>query len=112
MEKETDLFGLCPYYTSQRVLAGKWALIILHHLEEGTLRFKELERRLAPITQATLTKQLRNLEAYGLVKRKVYQQIPPKVEYSLSDLGNEFRPVLSTLKEWGEKYNGYLETQK
>ena len=107
--EKKDLFGICPYFTSQKVLSGKWALLILHHLDEQTLRFKELERELAPITQATLTKQLRNLEEHGLITRTVYNTIPPKVEYSLSELGRQFRPVLDSLEKWGDLYIAYME---
>lgn len=105
---EQDLFNICPYFTSQKILSGKWALLILHHLDESPLRFKELERKLNPITQATLTKQLRSLEEYGLITRTVYNQIPPKVEYSLSELGILFRPVLSSLEKWGNDYISYM----
>lgn len=104
MYNTEDLFGKCPYATSQKILTGKWALLILHHLlDEEVLRFKELERRLAPITQTTLTKQLRTLESYGIVERKVYCTIPPKVEYSLSPLGKEITPVINELGIWGNK---------
>lgn len=109
---EKDLFGICPYFTSQKVLSGKWALLILHFLDEGTLRFKELERKLSPITQATLTKQLRTLEENGLLVRTAYNTIPPKVEYSLSELGLQFKPVLNSLETWGTIYNTYLQNQQ
>ena len=82
-----DLVGRCPFATSQKVLAGKWALLILHELAEGPVRFRELERRLNPITQATLTRALRQMEHDGLISRKVYATVPPKVEYSLSEVG-------------------------
>lgn len=108
----TDLFGVCPYFTTQKILAGKWAILILHHLDGQTLRFKELERRLSPITQATLTKQLRSLEENNLINRKVYNQVPPKVEYSLSELGESFKPVLDNIEIWGEKYIETLDTKK
>jgi DNA-binding HxlR family transcriptional regulator len=107
--EKKDLFGICPYFTSQKVLSGKWALLILHYLSERTLRFKELERELAPITQATLTKQLRNLEEHGLITRTVYNTIPPKVEYSLSELGRQFKPVLDSLEKWGDSYIAHME---
>ena len=99
--EKKDLFGICPYFTSQKVLSGKWALLILHHLDEQTLRFKELERKLAPITQATLTKQLRNLEEHGLITRTVYNTIPPKVEYSLTELGKSLSPIMEEMNRWG-----------
>jgi DNA-binding HxlR family transcriptional regulator len=104
MLTQEELFGKCPYATSQKILSGKWALIILHHLSENTLRFSELQKLLPDITQATLTKQLRTLEEYGVITRTVYPQIPPKVEYSLSEIGKDFSEVLSSLKSWSDKY--------
>ena len=104
MLTQEELFGKCPYATSQKILSGKWALIVLHHLSENTLRFNELQKLLPDITQATLTKQLRTLEEYGVITRTVYPQIPPKVEYALSDIGKDFSEVLSSLKIWSDKY--------
>lgn len=104
MLTQEELFGKCPYATAQKVLSGKWALVILHHLNENKLRFNELQKLLPDITQATLTKQLRTLEEYGMIIRTVYPQIPPKVEYELSDMGKDFSQVLNSLKLWGEKY--------
>lgn len=104
MITQEELFGKCPFATSQKILSGKWALILLHFLSEGTLRFNEIQRRLPEITQSTLTKQLRSLEDYGMIIRKVYPQIPPKVEYSLSPMGEEFITVLGSLKTWGDRY--------
>lgn len=105
MITQEELFGKCPYATSQKILSGKWALIILHHLSENKLRFGELHKQLPELTQATLTKQLRTLEEYGMVTRTVYAQVPPKVEYELSGIGIEFKEVLDSLKVWGDKYN-------
>ncbi|MDP4161305.1 MAG: helix-turn-helix domain-containing protein, partial [Bacillota bacterium] len=93
MESENDLFGKCPYTTVQKVLSGKWSILILYHLEIKTLRFGELQRKLPELTQSTLTKQLRALEEYGLIERTIYPQVPPKVEYSLSDIGIKFKKV-------------------
>ena len=105
MITQEELFGKCPYATSQKILSGKWALIILHQLSENKLRFGELHKQLPELTQATLTKQLRSLEEYGMITRTVYAQVPPKVEYELSGIGNEFKDVLDSLKTWGDKYN-------
>lgn len=105
MITQEELFGKCPYATSQKILSGKWALIILHQLSENKLRFGELHKQLPELTQATLTKQLRTLEEYGMITRTVYAQVPPKVEYELSGIGNEFKDVLDSLKTWGDKYN-------
>ncbi|WP_027624624.1 winged helix-turn-helix transcriptional regulator [Clostridium lundense] len=111
MEKGENLFGKCPITTAQKVIGGKWTLIILYYLSMETLRFGELQHKIPMLTQATLTKQLRNLEKYGLVIRKVYPEVPPKVEYSLSDIGRKFMPVLDTLAVWGEEYKNYLNTE-
>jgi Predicted transcriptional regulators len=105
--KEDD-FGKCPYVTVQKLLSGKWTLIVLFLLSQKTMRFSELQRELPKLTQATLTKQLRMLEAHGLIIRTVYNQIPPKVEYSLSDMGEKFRPVITALKDWGDEYIKFL----
>jgi len=105
---DKDLFGVCPFSTAQRILSGKWTLMILYLLSRKVMRFNELQRVLVNITQATLTKQLRTMEHDGLIIRTVYNQIPPKVEYSLSELGEKFIPVLDTLEVWGFQYIEYL----
>ena len=112
MEDKHDLFGKCPFITAQKIIAGKWAVIILHNLSLGTLRFGELQRLLPDLTQSTLTKQLRSLEGYGLVKRYVFPQVPPKVEYSLTDIGKEFKIVLESISVWGEKYIEHMKTSE
>jgi DNA-binding HxlR family transcriptional regulator len=104
MEQLVDLFGKCPYVTVQKVFSGKWSILIIHYLMEQTLRFGELQRKLGEISQGTLTKQLRFLEKYGMVERHVYQEIPPKVEYSLSPMGKEFIPVLEQFEVFGNKF--------
>lgn len=109
MQKE--LFGVCPYVTAQKILTGKWTLLILHHLSVKTMRFNELQRELANLTQTTLTKQLRMMEENGLIDRTVYNQIPPKVEYSLSELGSHFMPVLDSLEVWGNQYIRFMENK-
>ncbi len=105
--KEDD-FGICPYITAQKLLSGKWTLIVLFLLSNKTMRFSELQRELPKLTQATLTKQLRVLEKDGLIIRTVYNQIPPKVEYSLSDMGERFKPVMKALEAWGNEYIEFL----
>jgi DNA-binding HxlR family transcriptional regulator len=104
-----DLFGRCPYVTAQKLLTGKWTLLIMYHLSVKTMRFNELQRVLPDLTQATLTKQLRMMESNGLIVRTVYNQIPPRVEYSLSELGVHFTPVLEALQVWGSEYITYLK---
>lgn len=111
MENTNNLFGKCPYFTAQKVFSGKWSILIMYNLNDGTLRFGELQRRMGDITQATLTKQLRMLEDFGLVNRYVYPEVPPKVEYSLTDLGKEFKPVLEQFRIWGDKYIKSLKNE-
>lgn len=102
----------CPYLATQSVLSGKWNILLLHHIEGGPIRFNELHRRLEGVSQATLTKQLRQLEEDGLITRTVYAQVPPRVEYELSEIGQEFRMVLEQIEEFGDKYIQYIKTQK
>ncbi len=102
---DKNLFGKCPYFTSQKLLSSKWALYILYLLSQDTLRFNELQRRIPEkITHTSLARQLKFLEKSGLVVRKEYTQVPPKVEYYLSDMGEEFKPVLDALGVWGKMY--------
>ena len=107
-----ELIEKCPYAASQKALSGKWAVIVLQELSQGTRRFGELQRAFPDLTQATLTKQLRQLEKDGLVCRKVYAEVPPKVEYYLAPMGEEFRPVLESLEHWGQKYIRFLKKRK
>lgn len=112
MEKK-ELFGRCPYVTAQKVLTGKWSMYILYLLSDGPVRFNELKRRMPEeMTHTTLSRQLKTLEEEGLIVRIEYQQIPPKVEYSLSQIGEEFKDVLSVLEIWGEKYIEYLNSKQ
>ena len=87
----------------QNILSGKWKITILWYISEYEIqRFGELRRRLGDITQSTLTKQLRELEQDGFISRYVYQEVPPKVEYSLTDLGKSFVPILQDMKKWSD----------
>ncbi len=95
---------LCPVNKTISVVGGKWKLIILWHLAQGTLRFSELEKKIPDVTQKMLTQQLREMEKDRLVIRTVYPQVPPKVEYSISEHGKSLRTVLNALSEWGLKH--------
>lgn len=107
MKKE--LFGICPFVTSQKILSGKWSIYILYLLRNEPLRFNELQRRLPEdMTHSTLSRQLKSLEKEGLIIRTEYNQVPPKVEYSLSDIGKKFEIVLASLETWGNDYIDYL----
>ena len=94
----------CPVEACLEQIAGKWKGLIVYHLIGETLRFSELARKIGSITQRSLTKQLRELEADGIVLRKVYPVVPPKVEYSLSAKGEQLRPVIAALGAWGQAY--------
>jgi DNA-binding HxlR family transcriptional regulator len=96
----------CSVEATISLIDGKWKCVILFHLLGGTLRFNELRRLVPEVTQRMLTNQLRELEADGLIVRKVYPQVPPKVEYSISPLGRSLEPVLLGLKDWGDKNIG------
>lgn len=112
MEK-IPLFGLCPYVTAQKVLTGKWSMYILFLLTEGPIRFNELQRKMPEeMTHTTLSRQLKALENEGLIVRTEYQQVPPKVEYSLSEIGEKFKKVLAVLEVWGNEYIEYLNSAK
>ncbi len=109
---DKDLFGGCPFVTAQRLIQGKWAILILHHLNAGTTRFNELQRKMPKMTHATLSSQLKQLEAEGLIIRTEYPQIPPKVEYSLSEIGEKFAPVLESIRTWGMEYISYMQKKE
>lgn len=95
----------CPIAGVQKVIRGKWTMVILYFLSQQVLRFSELDRKMPMVTQAYLTKELRLLESYGLVKRHVYPEVPPKVEYSLTDMGQKFVPVLKALEQFATEYH-------
>jgi len=95
-------FG-CSIEAAIEVIGGKWKGIILYHLS-STKRFNELKKLMPKITQRMLTKQLRELERDGVVLRKVYAEVPPKVEYSLTEFGETLQPILKELESWGNKY--------
>lgn len=92
----------CSVEAAIGLVDGKWKSVILFHLLEGTHRFNAIRRQIPGVTQRMLTNQLRELEQDGLVERKVYAQVPPKVEYSLSPLGWSMEPILLALKAWGD----------
>lgn len=99
--KQTDQ---CPVSATLELIGGKYKGLILWHLSEGTLRFSELQKLINKATPKMLTQQLRELEASKLINRQVYAVIPPKVEYSLTELGRSLLPVLAAMRDWGASY--------
>lgn len=115
--QEHTLARCVPMSKLQSVIGGKWKILILWYITFYKVqRFGELMRRLDGITQSTLTKQLRELESDGFIHREIYKEIPPKVEYTLTELGESFIPVLQTMMVWSEQHlcpeyqNPYLNT--
>lgn len=94
----------CPVEATLNLIGGKYKALILWHLSENTLRFSELHKRIDHATPKMLTQQLRELEAQKLIHREVYPVVPPRVEYSLTPLGESLMPVLIAMRDWGAEY--------
>lgn len=94
----------CPVETTLTMISDKWKVLILRDLMPGTKRFGELKKSIGHLSQKVLTAQLRQMEASGLLTRKVYAEVPPRVEYTLTELGYSLKPVLDAMWEWGEEY--------
>ena len=94
----------CPVETTLMLIGDKWKVLILRDLMPGTRRFGELKKSIGSVSQKVLTAQLRDMEAKGLVSRQVYAEVPPRVEYSLTDLGKSLKPILDAMWVWGEGY--------
>ena len=99
----------CPVETTLTLIGDKWKVLILRDLLPGTKRFGELKRSLGGVSQKVLTAQLRDMEESGLVSRKAYAEVPPRVEYSLTDLGRSLKPILDAMRTWGEGYQASFE---
>lgn len=100
----TKTLPACPVETTLSLIGDKWKVLILRDLMPGTKRFGELKRSVGGVTQKVLTAQLRQMEDCGLLTRTVYPEVPPKVEYTLTELGYSLKPVLDALSAWGEDY--------
>lgn len=94
----------CPVETTLMLIGDKWKVLILRDLLPGTKRFGELKKSIGNVTQKVLTAQLRDMEEKGLVNRHVYAEVPPRVEYSLTELGYSLKPILDAMWNWGEEY--------
>lgn len=95
----------CQIFETLQLVGNKWVLVILIRLSEGTMRFGELQKSIEAISPKVLTQQLRKMEKEGLVMRKVFAEVPPKVEYSLTEKGEALRPVMDKIIEWGDTYS-------
>ena len=94
----------CPVETTLMLIGDKWKVLILRDLIDGTKRFGELKKSVGNISQKVLTSQLRDMEQKGLLTRKVYAEVPPRVEYTLTKSGLSLKPILEAMKNWGEEY--------
>ena len=94
----------CPVEITLSLMADKWKFLIIRDLLTGTKRFGELQKSIGGVSQKVLTNNLRQMEKSGLINRKVYAEVPPKVEYSLTDLGKSLKPILDSMVNWGEDY--------
>lgn len=99
----------CPVETTLTLISDKWKVLILRDLLPGTKRFGELRKSIGHVSQKVLTAQLRQMEQSGLVNRKVYAEVPQKVEYSLTDVGYSLKPILDAMWTWGEEYQKKME---
>ncbi|MBR6045974.1 MAG: helix-turn-helix transcriptional regulator [Ruminococcus sp.] len=94
----------CPVATTVQLIGNKWKLLILRNLLVRPWRFNELQKSLEGISQKVLTESLRSMESDGIIVRTVYAEVPPRVEYSLSELGETLRPILDAMQAWGQEY--------
>ena len=97
----------CPVEVTLDIIGGRWKSVVLYHLLSRTQRFGELRKLLPGVTQRMLTLQLRELEKDGVIHREVYREIPPKVEYSLTEFGRSLEPILRAMLAWGERYHDH-----
>ena len=104
MNEKTKELPACPVETTLTLIGDKWKVLILRDLMPGTKRFGELKKSIGMVSQKVLTAQLRDMEVNGIVHREVYAEVPPRVEYSLTELGQSLKPILDAMWNWGEDY--------
>lgn len=109
-QKTAKELPACPVETTLTLIGDKWKVLILRDLLPGTKRFGELKKSIGNVSQKVLTAQLRDMEQNGLINRKVYAEVPPRVEYSLTELGMSLKSVLDALWNWGEEYKSSLQS--
>lgn len=107
-KKSVKELPACPVETTLTLIGDKWKVLILRDLLPGTKRFGELKKSIGSVSQKVLTAQLRDMEENGLIHRKVYAEVPPRVEYSLTHLGKSLKPILDALCNWGEEYKASM----
>lgn len=107
-QKTVKELPACPVETTFTLIGDKWKVLILRDLLTGTKRFGELKKSIGNVSQKVLTAQLRSMEENGLLTRTVYAEVPPRVEYTLTDLGESLKPILDTMWNWGEEYKASL----
>lgn len=103
-EKINDNLPACPVETTLMLIGNKWKVLIIRDLLTGTKRFGELKKSIGKVSQKVLTTQLRDMEEDGLISRKIYTEVPPRVEYSLTELGKSLQPILNAMLQWGTEY--------
>lgn len=108
-KKKIGELPACPVETTLMLIGDKWKVLILRDLMPGTKRFGELKKSIGGVSQKVLTAQLREMETDGLVRRTVYPEVPPRVEYTLTALGRSLKPILDAMWDWGEAYQGKVE---
>lgn len=104
MKTKAELLPECPVATTVQLIGNKWKLLIIRNLQDRPWRFNELHRSLEGVSQKVLTDSLRSMEADGIITRTVYPEVPPRVEYALSELGRSLQPILDAMRAWGENY--------
>ena len=110
MKTKAELLPECPVATTVQLIGNKWKLLIIRNLSARSWRFNELQRDLDGISQKVLTDSLRSMEADGIITRTVYAEVPPRVEYALSELGESLKPILEAMRVWGEMYKKERES--
>ena len=111
MKTKAELIPECPVAATIQLIGNKWKLLIIRNLSARPWRFNELQRDLNGISQKVLTDSLRSMEADGIITRTVYPEVPPRVEYALSELGKSLQPILDAMKVWGENYKKGCSSQ-
>ena len=110
MKTKAELLPECPVATTVQLIGNKWKLLIIRNLRMRPWRFNELQKSLDGISQKVLTDSLRSMEADGLITRTVYAEVPPRVEYALSELGETMRPILDAMETWGNSYKSAIHS--